>query len=100
MPNRECESLAVQEVAWQSGRAPRFVLAHQSVAIEHVAGEIKRIARRNIGHVKFAQPRRDGIDREPRAPPRTLRVAQTNLALQLYQRRVDLVLHERRAGGG
>ena len=52
------------------------------------------------GTLKLAQPRRDRIDREPRAPPRALRVALADLARQLGQRRVDLVLHQRRAGGG
>ena len=100
MPKSRSQFLALEETARQPGRAPRLVLAHQSVTVEHVAGEIERVALRDIGHAKLAQPRRDRIDRKPRAPPRALRLALPDLARQLGQRHVDLVLHQRGAGGG
>ena len=101
---RDAEALpqarAVEKAARQASGAPRAMLAHQPVAIEHVAREVEGVAGRHVGHAELAKPRRDGIDREPRAPPGARSIALADPARQLDQRRVDLVLHQGGAGRG
>ena len=45
--------LAVEKAAREARGAARLVLAHQLVAVEHIAREIKRIAHRDVGDAKL-----------------------------------------------
>ena len=94
------QRLAREIAARQPCSAPGVVLLCKAVGIEHVAREIETVAARGVRHAEFGNTSHNRIHRQSRAAPRADRVALADLARELDQRRVDLVLHQRRAGGG
>ena len=92
------QRLAVEEAARQAGGPSRLVLALELVAVQHIAGEIERVAARDVGDAEFVEARGERVHGEARAPPGAHGVVLADLAREHDQRRVDLVLHERGAG--
>src|SRR6185503_16753072 len=86
------KAFPIQIPAGQPCGPPRGVFALKLTVVEKVAGEVKRIAALDVGNAEFAEPRRNGIDRQPRSPPGADCVDLSDLAEQLDQGRVDLVL--------
>ena len=102
MPKRARSSLRSRKRLAKPGgaRAPR-ARAPAPSAIEHIAREIKRIARRDVGDAEFCRSRAASASTASRERRQArIGVALADLARQLDQRRVDLVLHQRGAGRG
>ena len=82
-----------------AGRRPAAPHARaRARRVQHIAGEIERVASRDVGHAQLVEARGERVHREARATPGAHRLLLADLAREHDQRRVDLVLHERGAG--
>jgi hypothetical protein len=75
------------------------MLALQFILVEDIASEIERIAAGDVGDAEFAEPGRYGVNRQPRSAPSTNRIGLSDLARQMNEGSIDLMLNQRRAGG-
>jgi ferritin-like metal-binding protein YciE len=85
---------AVEESAWQTGSATRLMLPLELFAAKNIAGEVERVAARNIGNTQLVQPRGKGFHSKAAAAPCAGRLFLADLAGKFVQGSVNLVLNQ------